>query len=87
MLGGTFDAVRALRRDVAFTGVAILVLASTIGASIAVVATIDATLWAPLPMTDPAGTVVMWQLDAARATPIVEVGLGEAEEWPAPTRR
>ena len=84
MLADVSDALRSLARDRGFTGLAILILATTAGATIAVFAIIDATLWAPMPMTDPARTVVIWQLDAARATPIVEVGLGEAEEWAGP---
>jgi len=60
------------------------VLASTVGPTVAVLEIIGATLFAPLHMADPAGTAVVWQLDAARSTPIVEVGLGEAEEWAGP---
>src|SRR4029079_1341635 len=84
MLSDCRDALRALARDHLFAGVAVVVLASTVGPTVAVLEIIGATLFAPLHIADPAGTAVVWQLDAARSTPIVEVGLGEAEEWAGP---
>jgi predicted permease len=78
------DALRVLARDRWFSGLAVVLLASTTGVTLAVWLIIGQTLWAPLPMADAARTVVIWQVDAARATPIVEVGLGEAEEWAGP---
>ena len=58
-----------------------LVLAGTIGTTVAITTVIDATLWAPMPMADTARTVVIWQQDTSRGTPIVEVGRGETEGW------
>jgi predicted permease len=74
-------AVRALGRDRAFAAVAVGLLALTSGATIAVYAIVRAVILEPLPLAEPGRTVVIWEYDTARSTPVVEVGMGEADDW------
>lgn len=75
------DALRALSRDRAFTVLAVLLFALTIGATGGVFAVVDAVLLRPMAFADQDRTVVVWQRDNARDTPVVELAMGEAETW------
>ena len=83
MLSDLRDAARSLARDRAFAALAILLLSITGGATTAVYAVVDAVLMRPMAFGVPDRTVVMWEIDAARATPVVEVALGEVDTWSA----
>ena len=54
-------ALRSLKKNPAFTVVALLTLALGIGANTAVFAVVDGVLLEPLPFPDPDGLVVLWQ--------------------------
>jgi putative ABC transport system permease protein len=56
-------------------------LPSPAGTTLALVAVVRAVTLQPLPFAQPHRTTVIWQYDIARSTPVVEVGLGEAEDW------
>jgi putative ABC transport system permease protein len=71
------SAFRSLSRDRGFTSLAIILIAVTGGATTAVYAVIDAVMLAPMPFANEERTVVVWTRDPARATPVVEVALGE----------
>ena len=75
------DALRSLLRDRSFAVVAALLLAITGGATTAVYAIVQAVLLEPLELAEPGRTVVIWEYDTARSTPVVEVSLGEADAW------
>ena len=74
-------AVRSLVRDRGLAALAVVLLALTSGATVSLFALVDAVLWQPSPFVDPARTVVVWQRDDTRATPVVEVAHGQAENW------
>jgi predicted permease len=75
------DAIRSLARDRGFTALAVLLLALTGGATTAVYAIVHAVLLEPFPLAEPHRTVVIWEYDTARSTPVVEVGRGEVDAW------
>ena len=74
-------ALRALIRDRSLTIPAIILLALTLGATAGIYAVVDAVLLRPLPFADQDRTVVVWQRDLANQAPVIEVALGEAEQW------
>ena len=73
--------MRSLVRDRGLTALAVVLLALTSGATASLFALVDGVLWQPSPFADRARTVVVWQRDAARSTPVVEVAYGQAENW------
>ena len=75
------DALRSLLRDRGFAALAVLLLGITGGATTAVYAIVQAVLVEPLPLANADRTVVIWEYDLARSTPVVEVGLGEVDAW------
>ena len=75
------QAMRSLVRDRGLAATAVVLLALTSGATASLFALVDAVLWQPSPFADPARTVVVWQRDDTRATPVVEVAHGQAEAW------
>ncbi|MEZ5288242.1 MAG: ABC transporter permease [Vicinamibacterales bacterium] len=75
------SALRSLRRDPGFAALAITLLALTSGATTALFSVLYAVVLQPLGIGDADRTVVIWEYDSARSTPVVEVGLGEAEDW------
>ena len=81
MLSDLRDAWRSLTRDRAFAALAIFLLSITGGATTAVFAVVNAVLMRPMAFGAPGRTVVIWEHDAARSTPVVEVALGEVETW------
>jgi putative ABC transport system permease protein len=80
------EAARSLVRDVRFTGVAVALLAITIGATTAVYAIVQAVVLRPFPFTDQDRVVVIWQRDDRRAQPVIEVAYGEMTDWRARSR-
>ena len=81
MTNAAFDALRALVRDRGVTALAVVLLASTLGATAGMFAVVDAVLLRPLPFADQGRTVVIWQRELASESPVVEVALGEADQW------
>jgi predicted permease len=75
------DAFRSLVRDRGFTGLAVLLLALTGGVTTAVYAVVDTVILQPMSFGDQKRTVVIWERDSARQTPVVEVALGEVNAW------
>ena len=63
-------AARMLRKDRAFTAVALLVLTLTIGAGTAAFTVVDGVLWRPLPFHDSTRLVSIWSSDAAQISRI-----------------
>ena len=86
MLSEARDAVRSLVRDRGATLLSVSLLALTIGATTAVYAVVHAVVLRPLAFAAPDRTVVIWQRDPARETPVVEVALGEVDAWRRHTR-
>ena len=80
-------AIRSLRRSGRTTAVAILLFAVTIGVTTAIYAVVEAVILRPSAMRRPDRTVVIWQRDDARSTPVVEVSYGEVAAWQQGTRR
>jgi len=81
MLSDLRDASRALGRDRGFTSLAILLFALTGGVTTAVYAVVDAVVVQPMRFADQARTVVIWERDLARQTPVLEVAFGEVVAW------
>jgi putative ABC transport system permease protein len=74
-------AVRSLRRSRRTTLVAVALFAVTIGVTTAIYAVVDAVMLRPTAMRAPGRTVVVWQRDEARGTPVVEISHGEGDVW------
>jgi hypothetical protein len=75
-----------LARDPGFTALAVLVFGLTIGATLGVFAIVDAVLLRPTALARPDRTVVVWERDVARNSPVVEVALGEVNTWQRQTQ-
>lgn len=86
MLSDLRRTVRDLRGDPWFTALAVAVFGLTIGATVGVFAIVDAVLLRPTAFARPERTVVIWERDVARNSPVVEVALGEANAWHRQTR-
>jgi putative ABC transport system permease protein len=76
---------RSLRRDTALTLVVVLMLATAIAATTTIFSIVHAVLLRPLPFTDPGRVVLAWTRNDARNAPVIEVSLGELNEWRART--
>ena len=74
-------ALRSLVRSGRITLVAIALFALTIGVTTAIYAVVDAVMLRPITMRSPDRTIVVWQRDDARSTPVVEAAYGEVEAW------
>lgn len=74
-------AVRSLVRSRRISLVAVVLFAVTIGVTTAIYAVVEAVMLRPISMRAPDRTVVLWQRDDARGTPVVEAAYGEAEAW------
>src|SRR4029453_12775250 len=67
------EALRALRRQPAFTVAAIATFALALGTTTAIFAALHAVILTPLPFAEPSRLVVGWQQNPMRAQPVVEV--------------
>lgn len=85
MLADLRRTLRDLTRDRGFTALAIVVFGSTIGVTVGVFGIVDEVLLRPTAFARPERTVVMWERDVARNSPVVEVGRGDAHAWPRET--
>ena len=74
-------ALRNLIRDARTSFVSIALFAVTIGVTTSIYAIVNAVLLQPIGMRVPDRTVVLWQHDEARNTPIVEIAYGEMDAW------
>ena len=74
-------ALRLLARSKRISFVAIALFAVTIGVTTAIYAVVEAVMLRPMVMRAPERTVVIWQRDDARSTPVVEAAIGEADAW------
>ncbi len=76
---------RSLRRDTTLATVVVLMLAAAIAATTTIFSIVHAVLLRPLPFTDPDRVVLAWTRNDARNAPVIEVSLGELNEWRART--
>lgn len=74
-------ALRSLVRSKRISLLAVSLFALTIGVTAAIYAVVDAVILNPIAMRAPDRTVVAWQRDDARGTPIVEASYGEVDAW------
>lgn len=74
---------RSLRRDTTLTSVVVLMLAVAIAATTTIFSIVHAVLLRPLPFKDPDRVVLAWTRNDARNAPVIEVSLGELNEWRA----
>lgn len=80
------QALRSLVQDWRVTALAVLLIAVTIGTSMAIFAIVDAVVLRPFPFADQERVAVIWQRDDRRALPIIEVAYGETLDWRARSR-
>jgi putative ABC transport system permease protein len=80
------QAIRSLRQDWRVTALAVLLIAVTIGTSMAIFAIVDAVVLRPFPFADQERVAVIWQRDDRRALPIIEVAYGEMLDWRSRSR-
>jgi predicted permease len=81
MLPAIRDAARGLARDRGFTLLASALLALTIGTTIAIYAVVDAIVLRPFALARQDRLVVIWEGYSGRDSPVVEVALGEVDDW------
>ena len=74
-------ALRVLRNSPGFAAVAILTLALGIGANTAIFSVIDSALLRPLPYTDPAGLVMVWENNSQHPNPHNTVSPPDFLDW------
>ena len=74
-------ALRSLVRSKRVSLVTIALFAVTIGVTTAIYAVVEAVMLRPIAMRAPERTVVIWQRDDARGTPVVEASYGEVDTW------
>jgi predicted permease len=74
-------AVRTLWRSPGFTGVAVLVLAIGIGASVAIFSVVDAVMLRPLPLREPDRLVAMWEENVERGWTRAQVAPANYLDW------
>ena len=74
-------ALRSLVRSRRISLVSVTLFAVTIGVTTAIYAVVDAVMLRPIEMLAPDRTVVIWQRDDARDTPVVEAAYEEIGAW------
>ena len=74
-------ALRSLVRSRRISLVSVTLFAVTIGVTTAIYAVVDAVMLRPIEMLAPDRTVVIWQRDDARDTPVVEAAYEEIDTW------
>jgi hypothetical protein len=77
-------ALRSFVRSKRISLVAIALFAVTIGVTTAIYAVVEAVVLRPIEMREPDRTVVIWQRDDVRGTPVVEAACSEGfreDEW------
>jgi len=77
---------RALVKSPAFTAVTLLVFATGIGATVAIVSIADTLFLRPLPMQHPERIMTIWQQNRASGAERLDVAPGNAIDWLARTR-
>jgi putative ABC transport system permease protein len=78
--------LRSLRRARGVTATSICLLAATIGVITAIYAIVHAVVLRPFGFADQDRLAVIWMRDDRRALPVIEVALGEMEDWQARSR-
>jgi putative ABC transport system permease protein len=76
---------RGLRRNTGLTLVVVLMLATAIAATTTIFSIVHAVLLRPLPFSEPGRVVLAWTRNDAHNAPVIEVSLGELNEWRART--
>jgi putative ABC transport system permease protein len=74
-------ALRSLVRSRRISLLSVTLFAVTMGVTTAIYAVVDAVMLRPIAMLAPDRTVVIWQRDDARDTPVVEAAYGEIDTW------
>lgn len=74
---------RSLRRETTLMVVVVLMLATAIAATTTIFSIVHAVLLRPLPFSDPDRVVLAWTRNDARNAPVIEVSIGELNEWRA----
>ncbi len=74
-------ALRSLVRSRRISALSVTLFAVTIGVTTAIYAVVNAVMLRPIDMLEPDRTVVIWQRDDARDTPVVEAAYGEIDTW------
>ncbi len=75
------EALRALRRQSAFTIAAIVTFALALGTTTAIFAALHAVILTPLPFAEPSRLVIAWRQEPAAARAVVEVSHHQFREW------
>lgn len=79
-------AVRALRRDIGFTAVTVLILAVGIGANTGVFSVVHSVLLAPLPYEEPERLAMVWTDIAVEGVHEAPSAYGNIQDWKAQNR-
>jgi putative ABC transport system permease protein len=75
------DALRALRRQPAFSIAAIVTFALALGTTTAIFAALHAVILTPLPFAEPSRLIIAWRQEPTKARAVVEVSHHQFREW------
>src|SRR5678815_3098880 len=81
MLDDLRYAVRQLSKNPSFTIVAVFTLALGIGANTAIFSVVNAVLLRPLPYSEPARLVRLWESNSGRGWPEFSASAPNFEDW------